>query len=197
MFLFPGISAPEDSEEEFKPHRLSERYARIAEQEVMEIQRRFMETKQYRKKPVVIEAFQITEEIALGQFCDNKPLPFGVFLSGSYHQERRTVTSAYAFIDTLEGSMRVSIGDWIIKGVKGELCPCKPDIFAATYEDANIPDPAAAITAMREALEKMVECFDSDTARRAFTSLHPNQWTMLEIDACHAARKALALASPN
>ena len=38
------------------------------------------------------------------------------------------------FISTLEGEMTVSIGDWIIKGIKGEIYPCKPDIFEATYE---------------------------------------------------------------
>lgn len=38
---------------------------------------------------------------------------------------------------TLEGSMRIDWGDWIIRGVKGELYPCKPDIFAATYEAAD------------------------------------------------------------
>jgi hypothetical protein len=38
------------------------------------------------------------------------------------------------YIKTLEGQMAVSNGDWIIKGVKGELYPCKPDIFAATYD---------------------------------------------------------------
>lgn len=37
-------------------------------------------------------------------------------------------------IPTLEGTMRATVGDWIIRGVKGELYPCKPDIFAATYE---------------------------------------------------------------
>lgn len=37
-------------------------------------------------------------------------------------------------IATLEGTMRAEVGDWIIQGVKGELYPCKPDIFAATYE---------------------------------------------------------------
>jgi hypothetical protein len=37
-------------------------------------------------------------------------------------------------IHTLEGDMKASVGDWIIKGVKGEFYPCKPDIFAATYE---------------------------------------------------------------
>ena len=39
-------------------------------------------------------------------------------------------------IDTLEGVSTVSIGDWVIKGVKGEFYPCKPDIFEATYEPA-------------------------------------------------------------
>jgi hypothetical protein len=38
---------------------------------------------------------------------------------------------------TLEGAMTANIGDWIIKGVKGEFYPCKPDIFAATYEPAE------------------------------------------------------------
>jgi hypothetical protein len=38
------------------------------------------------------------------------------------------------FIGTLEGTHRADPGDWIIRGVKGELYPCKPDIFAATYE---------------------------------------------------------------
>jgi hypothetical protein len=40
------------------------------------------------------------------------------------------------WIGTLEGSMRADPGDWIIQGIKGELYPCKPDIFAATYEPA-------------------------------------------------------------
>ena len=40
----------------------------------------------------------------------------------------------YIAIDTLEGTMKASVGDWIIKGVQGEFYPCKPDIFDATYE---------------------------------------------------------------
>jgi hypothetical protein len=40
----------------------------------------------------------------------------------------------YLFIGTLEGTHRADPGDWIIRGIKGELYPCKPDIFAATYE---------------------------------------------------------------
>lgn len=42
-----------------------------------------------------------------------------------------------AFIKTLEGTMRVKHGDWVIRGVKGELYPCKSDIFEATYEEVK------------------------------------------------------------
>lgn len=59
-------------------------------------------------------------------------------------------------IPTLEGEMVASLGDWIIRGVKGELYPCKPDIFAATYEPAAsaLTAPAAA---MREATARFIE----------------------------------------
>lgn len=51
--------------------------------------------------------------------------------------ERGTgVRSGTLEIRTLEGTMTASEGDWIIRGVKGELYPCKPDIFEATYEPA-------------------------------------------------------------
>jgi len=43
----------------------------------------------------------------------------------------------YALIKTLEGEMRADHGDYVIQGVKGELYPCKPDIFVATYEAAE------------------------------------------------------------
>jgi hypothetical protein len=44
---------------------------------------------------------------------------------------------AFMLIETLEGVMRAEVGDWIIRGVKGEFYPCKPDIFAATYEPVD------------------------------------------------------------
>ena len=43
-------------------------------------------------------------------------------------------------IETLEGTMKANKGDWIIKGVKGELYPCKPDVFEMTYEKVNDND---------------------------------------------------------
>ena len=74
----------------------------------------------YRKRPVVIEAVQYDGTFPLA------------FLRGD---ERVTSGSAGSLeISTLEGVMRAEKGDWIIRGIKGELYPCKPDIFAQTYE---------------------------------------------------------------
>jgi hypothetical protein len=75
----------------------------------------------YRKKPVVIEATQFWINSLDGW-------PQGVY---------KDATSSTGFrIDTLEGTHEVTEGDFIITGVKGERYPCKPDIFALTYEDA-------------------------------------------------------------
>jgi hypothetical protein len=57
--------------------------------------------KKYRKRPVVIHAFQTDKDM---------------------------------YIETLEGVMHASAGDWVIQGVSGELYPCKPDIFEQTYD---------------------------------------------------------------
>ena len=89
---------------------------------------------QFRKKPVVIEAVQWTgSRVAekapswLGEAIDK---PWGD--PGSIVRSGDTLT-----IHTLEGAHRADPGDWIIRGVKGELYPCKPDIFEATYEPAS------------------------------------------------------------
>jgi len=75
----------------------------------------------YRKKPVVIEAVQFT----LRSFDECEE-----FVGGDFGKDKEGNT----VIATLEGAMRVSLNDWIIRGVKGEFYPCKPDIFEATYE---------------------------------------------------------------
>lgn len=83
----------------------------------------------FRKKPVVIDAWKFD-----GTFKSALPLiKLGapdVHFAGAEHD-------GVLQIDTLEGQMTASAGDWIIRGVKGELYPCKPDIFAATYEPAD------------------------------------------------------------
>ena len=97
---------------------------------------------QYRKKPVVVEAFQMTKERRLDNSewpgwllrAWQKPVsePGAFFCSSDECLQGETHTPV--FLQTLEGTHRVSWDDWIIRGVKGELYPCKPDIFEATYE---------------------------------------------------------------
>ena len=81
----------------------------------------------FRKKPVVIEAIQYFRDKNIHEVMNFFGAENGVAFK--YH----VVDNEYDII-TLEGNMRVSKGDWIIKGVKGEFYPCKPDIFNATYE---------------------------------------------------------------
>lgn len=78
----------------------------------------------FRKKPVVIEAVQ---------FDGVREIP-GVVISPVIEPTEANPTGVYGQIRTLEGVMTCIVGDWIITGVKGEVYPCRPDIFAATYE---------------------------------------------------------------
>jgi len=84
----------------------------------------------FRKKPVVIEAVQ---------FLPNNTATEAIMALASEGTRQvdieRTADGHYRmYIHTLEGKMEASIGDWIIRGVSGELYPCKPDIFLQTYE---------------------------------------------------------------
>jgi len=83
---------------------------------------------QFRKKPVVIEARQLTMETAedISKWCGSTQS----FTKGPF----RAVSGI--MVPALESPHEASWGDWIIKGVKGEFYPCKPDIFEATYEPA-------------------------------------------------------------
>jgi hypothetical protein len=79
--------------------------------------------KQYRKKPVVIEAMQWTEDNLQNiiNFCPD---------CFTYEKKYKQILA----ITTLEGTMTASPGDYIIKGVAGEFYACKPDIFEKTYD---------------------------------------------------------------
>jgi hypothetical protein len=81
----------------------------------------------YRKKPVVIEAIQWTALDTESEIAIEK------WLGDSF--ESWVPSKPALLIGTKEGVMEASPGDWIIKGVKGEFYPCKPDIFQMTYED--------------------------------------------------------------
>ena len=95
----------------------------------------------YRKKPVVIQAFQMTEE----RRQTNSEWPN--WLHEAWNREHHELGALYPEkhpnsdgndrlrIVTLEGNQLVSWGDYIIRGVQGEIYPCKPDIFEMTYEE--------------------------------------------------------------
>lgn len=88
----------------------------------------------YRKKPVVIEAMQFRGP----QIGDvDYMVAFDDWVVANKGDAIWKYRGDKLIVPTLEGEMEASPGDWIIKGVKGELYPCKPDIFAATYEPAE------------------------------------------------------------
>ena len=97
------------------------------------------EAREWRKKPVVIQAVQWTgnnRDELLAFLDDDKPhlIAMDGFRNGD--------PAPWCIIKTLEGEHIASIDDWIIKGVKGEFYPCKPDIFQATYEPAHVQGQA-------------------------------------------------------
>lgn len=101
----------------------------------------------FRKKPVVIEAYQWKESDALNLGRNGWPqwLVDAVHCDENWDPIVTPSFEGYATIKTLEGEMRADSGDWIIRGVKGELYPCKPDIFAATYEPADATASAGPV----------------------------------------------------
>ena len=90
---------------------------------------------QYRKRPVVIEAVQYTgdNEIQIMDFVGQR-LSVSKPPQGYEHDHVVDNRMINITIPTLEGEMRCNRFDYVIKGVKGEFYPCKPDIFDATYE---------------------------------------------------------------
>jgi len=89
----------------------------------------------FRKKPVEILAHQWTGENTLEM------------LAWINHPNAR-FEDGYLVIPTLEGNHFATKGDWIIKGIKGEFYPCKPDIFEATYEHVTMSDTMSFSTAL-------------------------------------------------
>jgi hypothetical protein len=106
------------------------------------------EVRRYRKRPVEVEAMRydgpawVPEQEryrtpAFGQLAQFTRGRAGTVLVGSVTHGGPNQYGPV--IRTLEGPMRVSPGDYIIKGVQGEFYPCKPDIFEATYEPVETP----------------------------------------------------------
>lgn len=80
----------------------------------------------YRKKPIVIEAWQVNPNLGSAPRWLLDAMATTIHTNGGF----LPIT-----IDTLEGTMTANYSDWIIKGMKGELYPCRDDIFTATYEE--------------------------------------------------------------
>lgn len=97
---------------------------------------------EFRKKPIIIQAFQMTEE----RRNDNCDWPEWLNYAWNKNEGEQCAvlidaddpTRQKLVIWTLEGVQRITWNDWIIQGVNGELYPCKPDIFDATYESCGI-----------------------------------------------------------
>lgn len=81
----------------------------------------------FKKKPVIINAVK----------WDGDATTANNFIGESFGSDWNYGPNNTLIIPTLEGDMTAQIGDWIIRGVKGEFYPCKPDIFDATYELVN------------------------------------------------------------
>ncbi|MGA5589885.1 hypothetical protein ACPCF3_00590 [Enterococcus mundtii] len=78
----------------------------------------------YRKKPVVVEAIQLTDEnlLEVKDWCNGELVP------------NAEISGYNLYVSTLEGVMHADINDYIIQGVAGEFYPCKPDVFEKMYE---------------------------------------------------------------
>ena len=94
----------------------------------------------FRKKPVEVEAHKLTVENM--DFVEN-------WCKGSIKGVSLPIEERCIDIQTLEGEMRAEIGDYVIKGIKGEFYPCKPDIFEMTYDIVEPFDASKTIIGSR------------------------------------------------
>lgn len=95
--------------------------------------------KKYIKKPVEVKAIQLKEDniIEVFDFLDEANYKETKSVEELEDFSKAMLEQGYIEIETLEGIMKASFGDYIIKGIKGEFYACKPDIFQATYEEVR------------------------------------------------------------
>lgn len=127
----------------------------------------------YTKKPVTIEAVQMQQQMSRDARSIFKELP--QWLSRALqegtciYEYNMAHNEAMVHIRTAEGTMTAKAGDWIIRGVKGELYPCKNDIFLATYEpagsDADLEGAGATLIAAVEQMKQVRQKLKDDPAR--------------------------------
>lgn len=121
----------------------------------------------FRKKPVEIEAVR----------WDGEAHTANSFLGDRYGTdwEYAGPGEGALLIPTLEGKMRAEVGDMIIRGVKGEFYPCKPDIFEATYEAVAEHAPLAKVAVTVSGPAGASLALDNDTLQRAAARLRATQ----------------------
>jgi hypothetical protein len=109
--------------------------------------------KTYRKKPIEVEAVQ--------------------YVGTNYLEIRewspavRPLDSERLVIQTLEGAMYADMGDWIIRGVKGEFYPCKPDVFALTYDESPQPEPTSYVDDLVKGVKDLRKDLQNDAPDEA------------------------------
>lgn len=136
---------------------------------------------QFRKKPVVISAIQWTGEnlVDVIHFTDGRPPNNKSSHAGMMWDQYVDLVRVDGLkIFTMEGKMDASIGDWIIKGVKGEHYPCKPEIFALTYEDASAGTDLSQ-AAVAAALEAAAKEHDAEIVRLEAQIIENNKYLRL------------------
>lgn len=125
----------------------------------------------YRKKPVVIEAIQFVGTYASGEAIEE--WTGKVVSMATWNVGRDTCSGMIA--STLEGPMRVSVGDFVIRGVQGEFYACKPDIFEQTYEAVEGEHIDITEDTLRAAMARHHYLGDWDAINRATSSILPVQ----------------------
>lgn len=145
----------------------------------------------YRKKPVVIEAFKYDGDL---KGADGKyyvpDWAVNAFENGIMHydSEDGEKPPIELYIDTLEGTHHVSVGDYVIRGVKGELYPCKPDIFEKTYEACEERCRMAEMKALEflrewhRMCQKYPFCSDCPMEDSSSRSCMPCKWVFNDIE---------------
>lgn len=133
----------------------------------------------YIKKTVEIEAVQFVDTPE--RICE-----IAEFMGGDLRVNYEDKDNPYIPIETLEGTMKASVGDYIIKGVKGEFYPCKPDIFEQTYDCVGTP-----LDRMYREIDELVDRFAKLNVfmkSDKFLTLSPDVVGLLEIQ--HGAMMA-------
>lgn len=126
----------------------------------------------YIKKSVEIEAIQFLD-------TPERVCEIAEFMGGDLRVNYEDKDNPYIPIETPEGTMKASVGDYIIKGVKGEFYPCKPDIFEQTYDSVGTP-----LDRMYREIDELVDRFaklDAFMKTDKFLALPPDIVGLLDI----------------